>query len=194
MNRRTFNKKLLLAGACIASTKVVSAFSMKGLLPTLNGLETPPLTIGQLITASFPTVRGEMLNGSTWISPTLQKAERDGRLKIWPLNHTVQDEQLGLVYEVYQIYVPLCWTKIDETHNSTEAQKIAFVSLLLENALENHDNILIEQLGSRSGIALKRYRYRLTEVYENPRAPTYHCVLYTAIAFIPPSLSLPYSS
>lgn len=48
------------------------------------------------------------------------------------------------VFDIAQMNVPVTWTKGDDAKNPSENQKIALVKVLLENAINSHDD-LIEQ-------------------------------------------------
>ena len=56
------------------------------------------------------------------------------------------------MFDIAQLNVPVTWTKGDEVRNSSEAQKIALVASLIENALQSHDDRIETTMFTSSSI------------------------------------------
>lgn len=182
MNRRDLLKGLSLLSGLLFLPKI-----------SINGLELPNLpphrglTIDQIMAVCYPAALADRLNGHNWVSPELRRLERQGRLTTSSLGAVVclpQDPPPNKYCEISEIDVPMAWSKLDDVRNETENKKISFVKSLIENAIESHDNILLQKIGTGKAIASKQYRYDRGNICELPNQYGYMCKLYTAIAFL----------
>jgi hypothetical protein len=130
------------------------------------------LSIEQIAAVSYPAVLAEMRKpANQWVeNAALRWLEKSGFIQNVSLGANIEvpvdyrvnpdtavmasdqdtaalvktEVLTSAVFDIAQLNVPVTWTKGDDAKNPTEAQKIALVKSLLENAINSHDD-LIEQ-------------------------------------------------
>src|SRR6202790_5249772 len=144
------------------------------------------LTIGQLAAVSYPGVQNEKNKAANqwaesallhnWesmgyikriafgptIEETLDYQRNPGTViqatELQPLSLSKTEVMTAASYTPAEVTAPVTWSKKDEACNSSEVQKIALVTGLLDNGFESHDDILETDvfLGTTNGfIGLK---------------------------------------
>jgi hypothetical protein len=131
------------------------------------------LTISQMLAVSFPAVVNERDKAANqWEeSALMHEMERQGMIKrvslgptveatldyqrnpgtttlashLQPLDMSETEVLTAAVYTPAEVSVPITWSTFSEATNTSETEKIAFVSALIENGLSSHDD-LIESL------------------------------------------------
>jgi len=136
------------------------------------------LSIEQIAAVSYPAVLAEMRKpANQWVeNAALRILERGGFIQHVSLGENIEvpldyranpdtailasDQDAAsllktevitsAVYDIAQLNVPVTWTKGDEAKNPSETQKIALVKVLLENAINSHDDLLEQSIFTTS--------------------------------------------
>jgi hypothetical protein len=130
------------------------------------------LSISQIVAVSYPAVLADMRKpANQWAeSAFMRELERQGAIERRSLGPTIEapldyqrNQASGFLvtdlattslsktevitsasYSVAELSVPVVWSKGDDAKNPTENQKVAFVKVLLENAINSHDDNIEE--------------------------------------------------
>jgi hypothetical protein len=189
MTRRSVIKRTLVVfSAAFMLPNTVRA--TMGLPPVLS--PRGPITIAQLMAASFPAVREAMLGGNHWSHRALVEAEAQGRIDVRDLGIAISFPPEG-IRTVEQLSCPILWSDEDDQRTSRPIDKASFVANQLERAFKTLDEMMLGRLGSGRAVASTEYRYAKGETVEIgsniPGRRQYHTMLYTGAAFseLPPT-------
>ena len=148
-----------------------------------------PLSIGQILTASFPAAKREILQGRPFASHLLSDRATAGLITFAALGDHVEvpyeqpDGSFGSNrYDVQQISIPMAWTQTDELR--PEADKINMAARMIENAINTVDDQMERMISGGRAIVSRHYCYSLGEVHQEQHSAVHYCQLYTALAVI----------
>lgn len=185
MTRRSLFKGLFAAIMAGGAAKTVVA-ATKGALPTF--LTRPPLTIGSILTSSFPDIKNYALMNGRWAAEDLMRATDSGRIMFRSIGPCIIDAQTGVHHEPEEISIPIVWSKRDDEKNRSENDKIEMVASLAQNAIDSMEDVFREKLGDGRACVSKEYHHNLGVVgeYHHGEENQFYLVkLYTAAAFLP---------
>lgn len=179
MKRREFIAKV---GVGAAATYIVGGLSIKA-APLVKAAKRVP-TIAEILTVSWDSALKEMLRGNKFADPRLNAALAEGRIRVVTIGAAVQLAGRPEYYKVEQLAVPLTWAKTDDEKNDAKG-RITLVTNLIENGVNSHDFMLLEQLEKSDLVVSKQYCYERSEIQQIRNQPAYYTMIYTAFAAIP---------
>jgi len=179
VNRREF---LQQASAAVAAIPLLGP----RVLAFARETEPAPLTVAQILKASWPACAAEHLRHKSFLT----RQQELGFLDYRELGAIVEEwldfgdgEFVTVEHPVSVVQIPLEWSPDDEKKLLTTNDRVNFVARLVENALNTHDDIFEMEMEQRRAIVSKDWHYRLGEICELPNKRKLVVKLYTAVCF-----------
>lgn len=153
-------------------------------------------SIGQLLQNSFTATKRELLSGGTWATVQLEEAQRIGRVDIRSVSAGIVvslDEERSITYHPDEIRTPIAWAEMAEEIIGTNLQvsKERLVRELIEACMLDHDNALLQRMGSGRMISSHVIRYLFTPPRRSPDNLLNTAYITTLAVFLPERTNAP---
>ena len=151
LKRRDIIKRLLL-GAGIVSVAPSTVWAGDSIV-----------RLDPIIPAAFADFKkGLLLAGRKFKSSELEDLYRHRRIAVQPLGVCVTRD--GKDYDIEELRIPIGWWRSD-TDNNSESQLVCLAASIVENAIDSHDDLLLEKIGNKRAVVSYEYRYVLGPVH-----------------------------